>query len=325
VAWGVNTTSAVTASTVTDQRFNPTAASSAATGGNTVAFSSTANAIGPPDTSTSDVTLQTNDTTSASATLHVSAYSYPAASDIPANATITAVRARIVHRETGSNPDINKFHFSVRSGTVNTGSGFNSSSSLQADTFALAVSDFSTAAKRAAATVDVIVSEDPANNNGTRTVKESVDSVQLSFDYTTPALPGLVSEAGTCITAATPCPLIGTSGNFAQNIYIHGTIYAPLAAIQLHLTNQAAQTIDRGVVVRTVTANITPASTYSGPLFGLPATTSVTITDPRRITFTAVIGGGQVATAYVEYDDSTTPATPKVLSWNVRHCGSSGC
>jgi len=163
-------------------------------------------------------------------------------------------------------------------------------------------------------------------NNGTNSVSESIDSVQLSFDYTTPAVAGFTSEAGTCITStSSPCYLITGSGNFARNIYLHGTIYAPLAGLDLHLTGEASQALDRGVVARTIVANVTPASGFSGALFGLPNTTSITITDPRVLTFTAIIGGGQIATAYVQYDDTTTPATPKILSWNVRHCGPSSC
>ncbi|MEY2566190.1 MAG: hypothetical protein QOE35_719 [Actinomycetota bacterium] len=159
----------------------------------------------------------------------------------------------------------------------------------------------------------------------------SLDAVVADVTYTTPAFESL----GGCLAVA---PYPATSGSCAlitagpkPRVAFNGTVYAPTAAIDLHL-NQDASASGRGIIARTLvlslSGNLAPGqAAISSPVVAVSGSGT-----SRRILFTAKYCATAPATvgscsdaalttlleARVDFDDlsPTHPAT--VRSWDVR-------
>lgn len=101
---------------------------------------------------------------------------------------------------------------------------------------------------------------------------ESVDTVQLSLNYTPPGYRGETTLAvpGNCLAAINSCSLLSTFSSYHGNAYIQGTTYAPAASIDLTLSNITAQVLRFGVISRTLTVKETGAISYIGPVIEIP-------------------------------------------------------
>ena len=100
-----------------------------------------------------------------------------------------------------------------------------------------------------------------------------LDSVQLDVIY---EVPGFRANNG-CVSATPyaggggPCALIYAVGsNPDTRLYIQGTTYAPLAALDITLNNVSEQVFKFGVIARTVKVSITGSSSFTGAVIAVP-------------------------------------------------------
>lgn len=104
---------------------------------------------------------------------------------------------------------------------------------------------------------------------------EQLDSIQLDLDY---LLPGFKKQNGCATqtpytgTGSGPCAMISTTGN-ASRLYIAGTTYAPLAALDVSLNHITRQVFQFGLVARVLVVNITGSADYTSPVISVPETT----------------------------------------------------
>jgi hypothetical protein len=113
--------------------------------------------------------------------------------------------------------------------------------------------------------------------NSTATV--GVDWLQLDLTWTPPtgirgqstAVNGATNCVGTApyVPGGSNCALITTSGN-QLSFYITGTVYAPLAALDIGLTNTSGQVFRSGLIARSVRMGVSSSSTYSLPIIDVP-------------------------------------------------------
>lgn len=114
---------------------------------------------------------------------------------------------------------------------------------------------------------------------------EDLDSVQLTISYVPPSVRAETGCVGAVPYPGPGCALLVSRGE-GTALYLQGTVYAPRAALDIQLTNVAAAVFRVGVIARSVRVNVTPSSTYSGPVFDVPVTDSAGPT-PLQVFFTA--------------------------------------
>jgi hypothetical protein len=113
---------------------------------------------------------------------------------------------------------------------------------------------------------------------------------------------------------AATCAVVKTSGGASSRAAIKGTVYAPLAAVDLSATGQLNQVTQRGIVGRTLYLGMTRAASYSGALIAMPGAAD------RTVLLTASVGGVPRLRAEVTYADglgATPGATVSVNRWSV--------
>jgi hypothetical protein len=156
-----------------------------------------------------------------------------------------------------------------------------------------------------------------ATNQGSNATSfnEGLDGVTLTVDYTPAPTPAFHRESG-CIRvapygAAGSCALVQTSGANAR-LALHGTAYAPVAPFDVQLTNGTYQVFERGLIARSLRANLTPAcGTCNTPAFSLPPASPGTTT--QHVLFQATVRGKNRLRALVDF----TPGLPPVVrSWS---------
>lgn len=161
--------------------------------------------------------------------------------------------------------------------------------------------------------VDVMVS----SGNGGATDTE-VDGVTVSVDFSAPMRPTSGSGVSMPYGGGTPTALLRSAGaSPATVLSLHGTVYAPLAAVDLANTSVPYVVVDRGIVVRHLRLAMTNAAAYTGPLISVPALPQ----DPRTVVMTAVDAGGRtLARALVSFSNPAGTAngtSPRVLEWSI--------
>lgn len=149
-------------------------------------------------------------------------------------------------------------------------------------------------------------------------VEAWVDGLTVSVAYTAPLRPTCVLAAptGACTAGLTATPVLKASGA-STVLTLHGTVYAPLAWVDLGLTSVPYTVVDRGVVVRHLLSSMTPGAGYSGPLISIPPIGQ----QPRQVLLVATDGTGLVlARADVTFADATGAANgsiSRVNEWSV--------
>lgn len=116
----------------------------------------------------------------------------------------------------------------------------------------------------------------PSGNGQTGT--STVDGVQIIVDYTPPAL-----VAQSCAGAG--CYFFNSSVN--PNVFFHGTVYVPSAALNVNVHNSGETIFDRGVISRTITIQVSASSKQTDSPFQIPQATPL----GRRVLFTAYRDG----------------------------------
>jgi hypothetical protein len=104
--------------------------------------------------------------------------------------------------------------------------------------------------------------------NGNNTV--TIDASTLDLTYAIPVLRG---ETGTCVATGTSCSLVAldSSGNNKVFMYLQGTTYAPLADLDITLSNFSAEVAKFGVISRQLEFNVNTGNpSWTGPVFEIP-------------------------------------------------------
>ncbi|TMK45417.1 MAG: hypothetical protein E6G66_12920 [Actinobacteria bacterium] len=268
-------------------------------------FSNTANALAL-DGSSASATLSSN-----SANLTLQNYASPA---IPAGATIDRAILRVRHAESATG-NMNLSLSATTGGNPVLGPTFVPVCTSPCADFSS--SDLSTAlntpTKIAALQIQYMATN---TRNGTRTA--NVDGIVLDVTYHTTPYAG---ESGCIVTpGAGACSLISTSGN-QTNLFITGTVYAPLARFDIALPNQSQQIFGRGVIARSLYVTV-PSSAGGGATIYAPVVAGTPVNANRDVLFTAKLGGAVVLSARAQFDDTTNPSKPgvsvTVKAWSVR-------
>lgn len=103
-------------------------------------------------------------------------------------------------------------------------------------------------------------------------------------------------RASTCATPG--CLFVESASN--PNVFFHGTVYAPTAALSVWIHNSGETIFDRGVVVRTLRISMSSSSKQETSPFQLPAGTP----QGRLVQFVGRIDGVEAVRACVRYTDS---------------------
>lgn len=164
-------------------------------------------------------------------------------------------------------------------------------------------------------------------------VTENLDSIKLILSYKKAAVRGQavaitgvngVASTVNCVGAFPGCPLLETDAGRTE-LSLQGTLYAPLATVNLRLTNAPAVLIRSGIVVRSLRTAVTPEPDFTGPLIEIP--TVSTGAQSLDVYFRAYVAGKVLATARVRFATAGTfpadPPTPgrrniTVVSWTIR-------
>ena len=114
---------------------------------------------------------------------------------------------------------------------------------------------------------------------GNSAASVDVDWLQLDLTWTPPtgirgqgtAVDGAANCVGTApyVPGSQNCPLIKTTGN-QLDFYVTGTVYAPLAALDIGLTNTSGQVFRSGLIARSVRMGVSSSSSYSTPIIDVP-------------------------------------------------------
>jgi hypothetical protein len=120
-----------------------------------------------------------------------------------------------------------------------------------------------------------IYSVKPRNNGGT----EWLDAVQLTLTYIVPALRAenaTISGSPSCVakvgygSAGGTCAALSTTNAPGSVLYIQGTAYLPLAAVDITLNNVSSQVFKFGVVSRVLAVKINGSSTFQQAVIEIP-------------------------------------------------------
>ena len=157
---------------------------------------------------------------------------------------------------------------------------------------------FVTAAQANGASIALTVD----NNNSSSNVSDSVDGVVVDFTFQAPLHATSGSNTQAPYSRATPSttPVLRSSGTDPEAVLaLHGTVDAPLAAVDLGLTNVAHTVVDRGMLVRHLETSMTRAIGFPGYLIDLPGIGVL----PRQVYLRAVSNTVELARADVTFHD----------------------
>lgn len=129
-------------------------------------------------------------------------------------------------------------------------------------------------------------------------VTEKLDGVELAFRYVAPALR---AQSG-CVTVAGPagCPFVQDVGG--APLAVQGTVYAPLASLDLDLARTTHVVLGRGVVSRAFVAR-NPSADANG---------TVRLLGRRQVAFVAQVDGRRRVRALVSFLD--TPVAGQIVT-----------
>lgn len=108
--------------------------------------------------------------------------------------------------------------------------------------------------------------------NGMTALGAELDALELVLSWRPPSLRGQTQavNGSNCVGGVDgTCPLIFTDGAQTQ-LYLQGTTYTPLAALDVRLTNVSGQVFKSGVVARSLAISVTPSAGFTGPVIEIP-------------------------------------------------------
>jgi hypothetical protein len=251
----------------------------------------------------------------------------PLSPAIPSGARVTG--ATLTVRQQVSSGSLSSWTATVTgpSGTL-PATNLTNSSGWQSDRIPVA-NTFAAAVSAGTATTGLTVRLDATTANKGSAVPQ-VDSLSLDVTYVTAngvrAQSSSITGTASCIAAApyqntaSSCAMLEVNGNQSQ-LYVQGTVYAPLAAFDLNMPNAAAQVFRSGMIVRTLTVGLPASFSYSQPIVDVPGDQSGPVPLEVYLNAYACPSGSNCSTATpgsppwqlagkarVEFLDPSTPA-----------------
>jgi hypothetical protein len=110
------------------------------------------------------------------------------------------------------------------------------------------------------------------SNFNNQPIDASIDGVSLAVSYTAP-LRATATYANAYAPSDSSTWALVTTGGIASatnGFVVHGTIDAPLGALDLSMSNVPYDVVDRGVLVRDAYLGMSSAAAYTGPLISVP-------------------------------------------------------
>jgi len=230
-------------------------------------------------------------------------------SSIPAGSTINSVVLRIRHYESGSQAN------HITNQVVITPGGSSALGAIGVPDITGALADFSTTLPASVNNLTAIsgmkIVYQSAMSGGNAT--ENLDGIVLDVTYSPP---GFTAETGCSGT----CPLISASGNSqGADVVVSGTVYAPIASVNVNATNTSGQEFQRGVIARAIGVDFTGSVVANYTIATTPMNGSISPAN-RTVLFVATVLGRQRVTATVGFDDSACPSkcglNVAVQSWS---------
>jgi hypothetical protein len=215
--------------------------------------------------------------TGGTATATLSSFALPSA--VPAGAVLTGAQVLVTHREqnSGSGDGVALQVTPARTGASSITPAVNLRPASTDDTVDLMSQAFVDEVHRYGLTDLAVRWSVTGKKGGSQDLAATLDRVQVNLTWKPPAVRAeSVPVAGSnCVgtapyvPAATNCALVTTSGS-KTSVYFQGTVYAPLAALDVELTNASAQVFRSGLIVRSLRIKVTPSSGYTGPVIEVP-------------------------------------------------------
>jgi hypothetical protein len=250
-----------------------------------------------------------------------SQYTVPAG-QIPATATITSLTAKVFETLTGTGKSTLTFKPPAPTAAI-TKTVHDCSAGCAGPTY--------TTATETDITIPLTAAPPTAEFNGMSWVysvtgaTSYIDGIEFVVNYTFPlrassgvvtAHPYVAGSGTTDAVWAVAAPLTTDRPVMA----VHGTVYAPKAAVSFIQTGVADDIVDRGIIARETYLGLsTPAVAYTGPHISIPAV--ATSTTPRDVVFTASVAGVDLLRSEVMFTDAAGTADgtiPKVLTWSLQ-------
>jgi len=238
---------------------------------------------------------------------------------IPVGATLGQVTVTVRHKETATPLAPVTLSAAVSGGTGPTAvsttfSSFTKSTAFLSETFDVS-GTFDTTAKLTGFEVKLTATNP---NGGPSDYLQHIDGVSVSLTYTPAAVGAAFPPQSGCAATGAACPLVDTQGNAVFTV--KGTIYAPLAMLDIQLVGSTYQVFGRGVIVRRLDTNFT--SSIDCNLATIPDTEEYDAcyafqlprdnTQGDNAVFTATLNGRVLLRAFVAFGG----ATPVVRSWS---------
>lgn len=157
----------------------------------------------------------------------------------------------------------------------------------------------------------------PTDSPGLNAYTVYLDGVVVDVTYT---IPPLVASSGCLLVApyspgnAATCAVLKGTGSASTRMAVKGTVYVPLAPVDLSMTGQSAIVTQRGIIARTLYLGLTAGAGFAGPLLSLPGA------GDRQVLFTASIAGTPALRAdatFVDGNGTTPGASVAVTAWSV--------
>ncbi|MFJ3728261.1 hypothetical protein ACIPYQ_37620 [Streptomyces sp. NPDC090045] len=140
-----------------------------------------------------------------------------------------------------------------------------------------------------------------------------LEGVELAIVFRAPSIKALSG----CLTADSRCAVLKSTDDadtttHHSRLVINGTVYAPIAAVDLSMSRVSSQVVTRGVIARTIALGISPATGNLRPVIGIPPEPVLFTTYPAVIakpaSVTAITGFTPPAPgAPVDVTDATVP------------------
>lgn len=229
---------------------------------------------------------------------------------IPQGSLITSARLRIAHREGPTASAILSITATVALGGGSDSASVTPNATYSEDSFPLP----GLAGVLVGGATPLRTSYSVLLNPAALTATSNLDGVVLEVTYEPPAFR---AQSG-CITtqpyvsgSATTCAVLRGTGS--AGIAVQGTVYAPLAPIDVEVTNVSAQIFNRGIISRVVRLGVAPLAGFAGAPVGI-------VRADRVVSFSGT-SGGTILKARATFEDGgglTPGASVTIDRWTMQ-------
>jgi hypothetical protein len=151
--------------------------------------------------------------------------------------------------------------------------------------------------------------------SGTPTSALNLDGIEVVVNYTPPALRAqfgcILVPGGFLAQSSGACSMVALTSLFGGSFYLNGTVYAPLARLDLELTFSTKVQATRGMIVRAVGLWDPPGISQINTNISVPPAL-------RSVVFLGRVDGVRRVRAVVDFTDTPAPGSQAVVAaWSV--------